>query len=124
MKLYVLLLLMLMFTGNSFAADCELTDEYLSARSAYVQQAKSDYRNCISSVSEADYWFRYTECARAGDGTAVAGGCSHVVNLDNGTYQPLGIDGSFCEVLRPSLQDLKEGFVDWVDSLGIRKCKF
>lgn len=123
MYLKLLLPIYLAFVSISVSAECELTDEYKKARTMHVQEARKAYDECVKSVSNANYWYKYVQCFEAEDGKGVGGGCGHLAGYPNDGYKSLGINSDFCKVLKPTTEQMKESFYEYVGNVGIVKCK-
>jgi hypothetical protein len=123
MKLNILLIISISLFSVSVSAECDLTDEYREARTMYVQEARRAYDECSQSVSSADHWYKYVQCLEAGDGKNVGGGCGHLASFPSDRYKSLDISSDFCKVLKPTTDEMKENFYEYVGNVGIVKCK-
>ncbi|EKO3530815.1 hypothetical protein K5Y46_001867 [Vibrio fluvialis] len=117
-KLVVIILLV--FSCQAFS--CDLSDEYESIRVEARNELLEDYKRCISSVSEARYWYSYVQCLEAGDGENVGGGCAHIAGR-GGNYKKPDINSDFCETLKPVTEEYVEHTAYLVKERGISKCK-
>ncbi|WP_461535288.1 hypothetical protein [Spongorhabdus nitratireducens] len=123
MRTLVLLLTGITSFSSAVMAECELTDEYKQARTLYVREARQAYNECVSSVTNADYWYKYVQCIEAGDGKAVGGGCAHLATTSGEKYQSLDIDTDFCTPLKPTVRFLKTGFEQYMQAYNVAMCK-
>ncbi|QYJ89784.1 hypothetical protein [Shewanella halotolerans] len=122
MKFEFLTIILLMLASSSSLA-CELTEEYKKTRTEYVREARSGYVRCISATSESNYWYKHVQCLEAGDGDRHVGGCGHMATIPNDKYQSLEIDSSFCKKLKPSKDEMRAGFEEYIKKTGIEECK-
>jgi hypothetical protein len=123
MNLKIFLIISIALFSISATAECELTDEYKKARTMHVQEARKAYDECVRSVSNANHSYKYVQCFEAGDGKGVGGGCGHLAGFPNDGYKSLGINSDFCKVLKPTTEQMKESFYEYVGNVGIVKCK-
>tara|TARA_B100000965_G_C19044470_1_gene520950 strand:- start:75 stop:509 length:435 start_codon:yes stop_codon:yes gene_type:complete len=126
---YVLLIVSLAFSlaasnVNSSKVDCELTEEYKSARlevREIVFGRDNDYARCKDSANSHAFWIAMSKCANAGDGKNVGGGCAHLVNYGNYFESP---DTSHCSVFefKPSKESATKLLNELVKQRQIAKC--
>jgi hypothetical protein len=123
----------------SWAQACELTDEYKAARSELVKSARSElvksarselvksakksFHECKNSISQVEQWHAFTQCIKNRDDKALDSTCEHITGHDQKKYEPLGIDGSFCDVLGASTKELLEIIEEHIKEKSIEKCK-
>jgi hypothetical protein len=107
----------------SWAQACELTDEYKTARSEIVKSAKKSYHECKNSIFQVEQWHAFTQCIKNRDDKALGSTCGHITGHDQKKYEPLGIDGSFCDVLGASTKELVEIIEEHIKEKSIEKCK-
>jgi hypothetical protein len=107
----------------SWAQACELTDEYKAARSELVKSAKKSFHECKNSISQVEQWHAFTQCIKNRDDKALDSTCEHITGHDQKKYEPLGIDGSFCDVLGASTKELLEIIEEHIKEKSIEKCK-
>lgn len=118
---YVFIILALFFYTHSLA--CELTEEYKEIKSLVLSEALEPYTDCTSSISKANYWYKYVQCQVAGDGKNIVGRCADIVMNDDIKYKGLELDSSFCQHLKISKNDLIEYFECTLKEENVRKCK-
>ena len=119
-KIFVLLVLL---NSTNLALSCELTEKYIEARNEFAKQIRKPYVECIKSVSNVEYWYRFSQCFKAGDGEGVGGGCGHIVSIPRERYKSLGIEDSFCSVLDFSTDKKIQLMDQYAESKDIVKCK-
>ena len=102
------------------ACACNLTDEYKSLRFEVYQDARQEYENCSNSVSNFYYWKAVAECEASGSGGSVKGGCAHTAGYKMGV--DLEEKHKHCEVLKPSIDEVKALFSEVVKEKDIKKC--
>ncbi len=118
---YFFIISALFFNTHSFA--CELTEEYKEIKSLVLSEALEPYTDCTSSISKANYWYKYVQCQVAGDGENIVGRCADIVMSDDIKYKQLELDSSFCQHLKISKNDLIEYFECTLKEENVRKCK-
>lgn len=121
-NIFRLTLLALLCFSNSLSA-CELSAEYIETRKEVIKHARDAYLDCTGSVSKTQYWYRFVQCFKAGDGEGIGGGCGHVSGMPSRNYKSLKIDNEFCDVLKPTTKEMKESLATYVEDKNIKKCK-
>jgi hypothetical protein len=118
----VILFIFLLSSGSSVA--CELTEEYKQTRTDYVRESRNAYAMCTSATSESKYWYKFVQCVEANDSSKHAGGCGHLAYAPSSAkYKSLDFDSSFCEKLKPTTEEMRAGFEDFIAKTGMHKCK-
>ena len=110
-----------LFSEGLFA--CELTQVYIEQRKLFTGEMKRSYSACTRSVSTVEFWYRYSQCIESRDGENVGGGCAHVAERPKSSYKSLGINSDFCNSLKLAPSELQQKFQDYVESVGVQKCK-
>lgn len=119
-------LILILIASNVYVSEeCELSDEYKTARNEaakIVYGSKNDYKKCLNAVIENEYWKAFSKCKEAGDGKNVGGGCAHLVN--RGSYSS-AVDSSHCDSFKfePSKKLAEKLLQEMVQEKNIVKCK-
>ena len=110
-------------TFSSLSFSCDLTKEYLEARSEYRLNIRQSYDSCRSSVSSAKFWFHFAQCEEQERVKNVAGGCAHIAGLPKDSIDELSIDSEHCEILKPNLEESSKLFENYITEMKIKKCE-
>ena len=108
----LIVLLIFICTSNIKLSACELTEEYKALRKDIYREAYQAYEGCIKSVSNFYYWKEVSNCMADGLDDSVKGGCAHIAGYKMG--KNLENKGKHCEVLKPSVDDIKLMFKEMV----------
>ena len=102
---------------------CELTDKYKAARNEITKSARKSFNECRASVSQAQYWYTFTQCIEQRDDKKIGGTCGHITGHNQKQYKTLSIDAAHCNILGATSKEVKAIFEEHVKEKGIIKCK-
>ncbi len=112
-------ILYLFLVLSPLAQGCELTKEYLEARSQVVKDSRYAYMACTSSVDAFHYWQEVAQCEKEGLGKNVGGGCQHIIANRVSSVER---DYDHCQGLKVSNQEVKKYLEEYVKFQNIIKC--
>ncbi len=105
------------------AGACELTEEYTQFSDETMSGFNDSYKECVTSVIKAQYWFRVAQCIKAGDGANVGGGCEHMVGNPTLKYRSPNFGNDFCSVLNSTSNEAHIYIELVAKARGIKKCQ-
>lgn len=122
-RAFLTILLLFSFDANS-SEQCDLTNEYIKARSEVrkiIYGEDNNYRRCLNAASEIEYWRALSKCVEMGDGKNIGGGCAHLVGRGKYIQKPNNIH---CEIFKfePTPELAKNLLDEIVKERDIKKC--
>ena len=115
----IYLILILLICNFSFAeTPCELSEEYKKRRFEIFNLARSNYKECINSVSEYLYWQAVTQC-KIQQEDETRDDCLHVA----GRHKMVDLERyNDCDVLIPDMEEVKALFNQIVIEEDLTMC--
>lgn len=100
---------------------CQLTDEYIAARSMIASESNRDFEQCKDAVSRSAWWKAHAACVRKASSQHAKVRCAHDAAFTQKEHRTPN-DDAHCSVFHRDRAQQKALLARYVKEQGIDKC--